>query len=222
MTEQEWAECTDPYPMLKFLKGKASDRKLRLFAVACCRQIWHLIKDRDSRLAVEIAEQYADGEASEGERAGAEYHVVASYSSADAAAFSSITREGRPAIGASIGALGAVAAAKRSKQLWGNAGKAPVREVRAQLTFLCDIFGNPFRLVVLDPTWRTPIVTALATAAYEERQLPAGTLDPQRLAILADALEDAGCTDATILDHCRSSGPHVRGCWVVDLVLAKS
>ena len=84
------------------------------------------------------------------------------------------------------------------------------------------VFGNPFRPVVLNPAWRTPIVTALATAAYEDRVLPAGTLDPDRLAILADALEDAGCTDADILDHCRSGGPHVRGCWVVDLVLSKS
>ena len=62
----------------------------------------------------------------------------------------------------------------------------------------------------------------MATAAYEVRTLPAGTLDPDRLAILADALEDAGCTNADVLDHCRGAGPHVRGCWVVDLLLGKS
>jgi hypothetical protein len=64
-------------------------------------------------------------------------------------------------------------------------------------------------------------VTALATAAYEERILPAGTFDPHRLAILADALEDTGCTNEQILGHLRGPGPHVRGCWVIDLILGK-
>jgi hypothetical protein len=64
-------------------------------------------------------------------------------------------------------------------------------------------------------------VSGLALAAYEDRSLPAGTLDPARLAILTDALEEAGCTNADILDHCRAPGPHVRGCWVVDLILGK-
>jgi hypothetical protein len=91
----------------------------------------------------------------------------------------------------------------------------------AQADLARDIYGNPFRPVSLDPTWRTSIVTALATPAYEERHLPAGTLDTQRLAILADALEDAGCTDEQILGHLRGPGPHVRGCWVVDLLLGK-
>jgi hypothetical protein len=64
-------------------------------------------------------------------------------------------------------------------------------------------------------------VKKLAEAAYEERSLPAGTLNTQRLAVLADALEEAGCTDQTILDHLRGPGPHVRGCWAVDLILGK-
>jgi hypothetical protein len=86
---------------------------------------------------------------------------------------------------------------------------------------LREIAGNPFRPVALDPAWRTPTVTALATAAYDERILPAGTLEPDRLAILADAFEDAGCDNADILGHLRSPGPHVRGCFVVDLLLQK-
>jgi hypothetical protein len=65
-------------------------------------------------------------------------------------------------------------------------------------------------------------VIQVAEAAYDERQLPEGTLDPARLAVLADALEDAGCNDAELLGHLRSPGPHVRGCWAVDLVLGKS
>ena len=90
---------------------------------------------------------------------------------------------------------------------------------------LCDllrcIFGNPFRLIALDPVWLIPSVRAVARSAYDERILPAGTLDPDRLAVLADALEDAGCDSADILSHLRTPGPHVRGCWVVDLILDK-
>jgi hypothetical protein len=65
-------------------------------------------------------------------------------------------------------------------------------------------------------------VVALAQAAYEQRELPAGTLDLTRLAVLADALEEAGCDQADLLGHLRGPGPHVRGCWAVDLVLGKS
>jgi hypothetical protein len=85
-----------------------------------------------------------------------------------------------------------------------------------------DIFGNPFRPVTLDPSWLTPTVIGLAQAIYQERELPSGHLDPNRLAVLADALEEAGCTDADILIHCRGPEPHVRGCWVVDALLEKS
>jgi hypothetical protein len=92
----------------------------------------------------------------------------------------------------------------------------------AQARDLREIFGNPFRPVAVDPLCRTAPVLSLAAAAYDQRQLPDGTLDLARLAILADALEDAGCTERSILDHLRGAGPHVRGCWPVDLVLAKA
>ena len=90
---------------------------------------------------------------------------------------------------------------------------------------LRDVVGNPFRPVVLSPAWLTwsdGIVVRLARSAYDERKLPEGTLDNGRLAILADALEEAGCSDADILGHLRGPGPHVRGCWPVDLCLGKS
>jgi hypothetical protein len=91
---------------------------------------------------------------------------------------------------------------------------------------LREVFGNPFRPPpTIDPawlTWNDGTVVRLAQSAYEERHLPAGTLDNGRLAVLADALEEAGCTDADILGHLRGPGPHVRGCWPVDLCLGKS
>jgi hypothetical protein len=93
-----------------------------------------------------------------------------------------------------------------------------------QARLLRDIFGNPFRTVEIDPAhfaWRGGTIPRLAQAAYDERLLPGGRLDPVRLAILADALEEAGCTQPDLIEHLRSTGPHVRGCHVVDLLLAK-
>ncbi|HJZ56560.1 MAG TPA: hypothetical protein VKE74_16460 [Gemmataceae bacterium] len=77
-----------------------------------------------------------------------------------------------------------------------------------------DIFGNPFRPVAFAPAWRTGTAVTLARQMYEARDFSA-------MPILADALQDAGCENDDILDHCRGFGPHVRGCWVVDLVLGK-
>jgi hypothetical protein len=95
-------------------------------------------------------------------------------------------------------------------------------EGAAQAHLLRDIFGNPFRPATISPAWLTPTVKNLATAAYENRTLSAGTLEHARLAVLADALEDAGCTNSDILYHLRCPGPHVRGCWALDLLLGKS
>jgi len=77
------------------------------------------------------------------------------------------------------------------------------------------IFDNPFRPVAVDPSWLAFDAAALATGIYADRAF-------DRMPILADALQDAGCDNANILNHCRSDGPHVRGCWVVDLLLGKA
>jgi hypothetical protein len=87
---------------------------------------------------------------------------------------------------------------------------------------LREIVGNPFRPVSLAPAWLTPAVLKLAQAAYDNRLLPSGLLDNGGLAVLADALEEAGCDHQDILSHLRGPGPHTRGCWVVDLILGKS
>jgi hypothetical protein len=86
------------------------------------------------------------------------------------------------------------------------------RAVQAEL--FRDIFANPFRLVALKRSWITATVAAIAQSVYTDRAF-------DRLPILADALEEVGCTDQAILAHCRGPGPHTRGCWVVDLLLGK-
>jgi hypothetical protein len=103
---------------------------------------------------------------------------------------------------------------------------AEAGEEQAQANLLRDIFGCPFR----DPppvppgvlVWQEGTVIRMATAIYDERDLPSGHLGPQRLAVLADALEEAGCTDPDLLSHLRQPGPHFRGCWAVDLILQKA
>jgi hypothetical protein len=94
-------------------------------------------------------------------------------------------------------------------------------ELARHADLLRDILGNHFRPPSIAPDWLTPTVTGLAAVAYEERFLPSGELDNVRLAVLADALEEAGCADPDLLGHLRALGPHVRGCWVVDLILGK-
>jgi hypothetical protein len=94
-----------------------------------------------------------------------------------------------------------------------------------QAVLLREIVAYPFRhATTIDPAWlacQGGLVRQLALAAYDDRRLPEGTLDPARLTTLADALEDAGCTDAELLGHLRVPGPHVRGCWALDLILSR-
>jgi hypothetical protein len=97
--------------------------------------------------------------------------------------------------------------------------KTASAQMRCQAEMFRDVFANPFRPATLNAAERTPTVVSLARAAYDERQFPSGELDRHRLAVLADALEDAGCADLEILGHLRGPGPHVRGCWPLDLAL---
>lgn len=207
MTEDEWNTSTDPQPMLEFLRGKASDRKLRLFAVACCRRIWRLL-DPVSRNAVELAEAFADGLATLEDTQRAAWEADRQEFEDDpgvAAAFNTARCEGDDS----------GSAAYFAAQAAGVKGRVSDEEQARQAELLRDIFGSvPFRPIAMDPAWNTSAVVRLAKAIYEGRAF-------DRLPILADVLEDAGCTDPDILVHCRGPGPHARGCWVVDLLLMK-
>src|SRR5262249_2457089 len=98
-------------------------------------------------------------------------------------------------------------------------------ERAAQVSLVREFLGNPFRPLVLAPSvfhWNDRIIPKLAGALYADRALPSGPLDNGRLAILADAVEEAGCTDAEVLAHLRGPGPHVRGCWALDALLLRT
>jgi hypothetical protein len=230
MTEAEWLACTDPQIMLGLLRGQASDRKLRLFAVACCRRIWSLLTDERSQRAVAVVEQFAEELTTEMEFEEARWQAVDAYvappnptpydraleSAAEAACcagWDDFTPTEQEAQGA------ATTAAHCCQRAVTHLGGDVDQEKSAQADLLRCILGpNPLGPAPIDPVWLTPIVTSLATAAYQERALHSGELDPARLAVLADALEEAGCSSAPLLGHLRAAGVHVRGCWAVDLL----
>jgi hypothetical protein len=226
MTEAEWLACTDPQKMLKFLRGKASDRKLRMFICACCRRIWHLLPDERSRKAVEVGEQFADAltdnkrledalwAANQPTQALHRYRRKSRVLRPLPKALSAAIAARLPCWPASTFAGAVEECVKQTHQATDPCGDPGLCDV------MHDIFGNRFRPVTLDPACRTPTVISLATVAYEERYLPSGHLDTVRLAVLADALEEVGA-DHELVAHLRAPGPHVRGCWAVDLVLAK-
>jgi hypothetical protein len=214
--------------MLIFLRGRGGERKLRLFACACARRCWHLLADGRSRRAVEEAERLAEGlagpEAARAARAGADGvwkgagrpATLALDAAAEAALAAAHEVAGVAAEQAAIGAEWAAAGASNSARTL----PARVAEQEAQADLLRCLFGPaPFRpLPGLNPswlTWEAGAVANLARAAYDGRAF-------ECLPVLADALEEAGCTDQAILTHLRGPGPHTRGCWVLDLLLGKS
>jgi hypothetical protein len=183
--------------MLAFLGERVGGRKLRLFAVAAYRHIWTRVADLASRTAVVVAERFADGLADEVEleaaRAEAYHHYLNSFEDTFHAY----------AAASPIAAHAAFVAAQDIESLQCSNHLA---------ILLRDLVGNPWRPAVIDPAWRTATTVGIARAVYQEQ-------DFEGLPVLADALEDAGCDDVSALHHLRGLGPHVRGCWCVDLLL---
>jgi hypothetical protein len=241
MTEAKWNACTEPRQMLQALRRKASDRKLRLFACACCRRSFHRMSDKRSRQAVEVAERFADGlagplelaaawfdaDAAKGPRGAAWYAHVAAWHTAWAGAGAARARRAawdhtRAAVKSTAlaAAWNAVPGADRDATLVPAWEAARSAEQRTQTALVRDIFGNPFR--PLRPpdaawlAWNDGTVRRLAAAIYAERRFG-------DLPVLADALEEAGCNNADMLQHCREQGSvHVPGCWLLDVLLGKS
>jgi hypothetical protein len=217
--------------MLSQLNCKANQRKSRLLCCACFRHVWHLLESDKLRKAVDSLERFADGEMDPESFQSAVYRVhplyvyrdelfsgnacEATWSAAYAVHYALRHHIDNQIVCKSLDAL---QRAVRPPQ--DNPSSAAARfeslneEDRFQAAVIHDIFGNPIRRLTLTDSRPSPTVTALADTIYHKRRF-------EELPILADALEEAGCTSAEILNHCRKGGEHVRGCWVVDLVLGK-
>jgi hypothetical protein len=219
---------------------RVSARKLRLYACACCRRVGGLLTDERSEQAVETSERFADGLAGPEELRAAvveAYDALTSFlvKGRTAPELSGVVGKtpfgglrprayaARAALEAARGEVAAaVAAAVRAAEeaatewedvAWARATLGPA--VRAGL--LRDLIGNPFRPASLDPAWlewRGGTVRRIAQRIHEEYRF-------DELPVLADALEEAGCTDPDVLNHCRSGGEHLRGCWLIDMLLAR-
>jgi hypothetical protein len=217
MTESEWLAATDPAPMLREIAPQASARKLRLFTCGCCRRLWELpINDQTF---VEMAEGYADAACSL-----ADLQAAARQAAKDSPR--SLLGNLRSALAWEVVSELTARDARGSTQrvsafvvdmVRDTGATAREAEWRRQSDLLRCIFGNPFRPVEADPSWlrwNDGTAPKLARSIYDDRSF-------HRLPLLADALEDAGCADRAILAHCCGPGPHVRGCWVIDLLLGK-
>lgn len=216
MKESEWLSSVSPDEMLNHLAGTTTKRKARLLACACCRRLWPALSER-ARGLVELAERFADRRVRRGEMPtggkgfhGLDFPERAAYLVANKHASLGTFRL---AVSAARYASGLTAGGRHTREALEQAGAT-----QADLTR--DIF-RPYRPFQVDAAWRTPTVLALATAADEERILPEGHLDRQRLAILADALEDENCGDFALLEHLRGPGPCVRGCEAIDAILQR-
>ncbi len=217
MTEQEWRACGDPARMLAFLRGKVSERKLRLFACACCRRLRSVVRARETREVLESSERAADNPRVRPKLLDLwerwQYRRAPGAGRAwwRALSWATLTARGTAEEQVLQATQEAAAACPRSD-----------RERARQCRLLRDLV-DPFRHppgVCPRRTRNGGTVPWLAQAAYDERELPSRHLDPTRLAILADAVEAAGATGEFVA-HLWGPGPHVRAWWAVDLLLGK-
>jgi hypothetical protein len=262
MTEAEWLTSSDPDQMLGCVLGKntflaswlrglrqtgneprprlADERRLRLYACACCRRIEDLMSDDRSRAAVEVAERDADGRADRTEVAAARQGAMRAVEALSArAGRSNIPLAYQPPVDQADAEIAAARAAVEVTRAPADAVRLVARAVlqvvverrdaewsrwaveaagpAARVALLREVFGNPFRDAAVDPAWlrwNDGTIPKIARGIYEERAF-------DRLPILHDALVDAGCDDEALLAHCREPAGHVRGCWVIDALLGR-
>jgi hypothetical protein len=208
MDEARWQSCDDPRKLVEWLRGRAGDRKLRLFACASWRHWWETTADgqeggepgQDITPLLDYAEQWAES----GRRpdmtfpSGFGWHPLVAQHAFDAANWT----------------VRQTAGFKSRLDCRRDDAKDRERAAEHQARLLKDLFGNPFHSAVLDRCWLTPAVVGLAQVIYDERRW-------EDLPVLADALEEAGCSDAELLGHLQGPGPHARGCFVLDRLLGR-
>ncbi|QEL17673.1 hypothetical protein [Limnoglobus roseus] len=198
MTEAQWWACKDVATMLKVIRGRTSDRKRRLFSVGCCRRIWGVLTDPVGRHAVDIAERHADGNATGKELTAASRAAALATADYDPMKSGDEYRA-EQAVTAAMNAAAKVGQTLYAAECCAEAAVDGGIERAAQSRLLRDIFGNPFRLVTFDSAWLTPTAVGLAEGIYADRAF-------DRMPILADAMQDAGCEDVDVLSHCRGDG----------------
>jgi hypothetical protein len=188
LTEDAWHTGTDALALLNHLHGRATGRKLRLLAAACCRVVPVDVADMRCQVA-DVAERVAEGHAD-----------LDDLRAAVAVTETPLIR----AIARDMDAQAAWEAIRIGQDQGADALGDMIRE----------LFGNPFRPVTVEPTWmrwRDGLIHHMARTIHDRRRF-------EDLPILADALEEAGCDNPDLLSHCRRPGGHVPGCWALDLL----
>jgi hypothetical protein len=207
MNEQEWIDCTDPMRMLQFLNSKKYKRKLAMFGIACCYGNSRLRSDERAVFAIQVSERYADRNAKINE-----VRIACRNAREDASG------NARP-LGQFVYDIAVLYNAAFNANLVSEyalkAASDETEEKVRQCALLREVFGNPFRRVRISKHWNTPFVRQLCEQIYAGSSFDS-------LRGLADALEEAGCEHRDMLDHCRQLESHVRGCWVIDMLLGKS
>jgi hypothetical protein len=228
MTEEEWLTSTDLWKLMRAVQDQSSNRKNRLLAVAFCRRLERILdavpthQQETYRQAVAVSERYADGTASDNELDRAfwnteQQYIGWSWQSRDPYHLVALAdgRNEEDDLDNMLVVAHDLWFATKCTWLEVQPPFSGEHERRVLFYLFHDIFGNPFRPVTFAPEWRTDTAIALAQQMYDSRDFSA-------MPILADALQDAGCDNDDILSHCRDTSlTHVRGCWVVDLVLGK-
>jgi hypothetical protein len=205
MTEAEWQVSGDTWRMLHAVRrSPPTERKRLLLTSSMCRLIWDYLPS-GSKLIVEECELLADGLVSVTAKELC-HRANRCVPPIGLDGKSSHEREAAVAVCYAVLEGELFVAANTVRQISANDPRAAIR--------IRDIFGNPFRPVSINPDWLTSSVLALAEGIYADRAF-------DRMPVLADALQDAGCENADILNHCRGDGPHVRGCWIVDLLTGR-
>jgi hypothetical protein len=203
MTEAEWL-AGRVRKMLQHARSKATMRQRRLLACGFCRIHWSQLRDDRLKQLIELIERYADGDTGGNT-------LVRAYKLFDVV-------KKLPANALEPDMFKALRAAQASNEDPSAAAFPQWQDSNVQVALLHDLFGNPFRPPPPIPpavlAWNDASVRRLAEGVYQDRAF-------DRMPILADALEEAGCTNSDILSHCRGPGPHIRGCWVVDLLTGR-